>query len=382
MTSIRGLDGVPSPALLFDPDAIGRNLARMVATMEGRADLLRPHIKTHKCAEILRLQAASGIDRVKCATLAEMELAARERVPDILLAFPLTGPAIGRFITLTQQYPGCRLSATADDPDMVQQLAAAATAAGVRAPVPVLVDLDVGMGRTGIAPGPAAVSLAGLIAGLPPLEFAGLHAYDGHLHQAALTERQQGFAAVEGTIDGMLRELQASGLEAPLVVAGGSPTFGLHARRALADRAGPRWECSPGTTVLWDVGYGDRYPDLPFEPAAVLLTRVVSRPGPGRLCLDLGHKAVAAERPLESRVRLPALEAAGAVPLSQSEEHLVMQVADPRPWPPGTPLIGLPRHICPTVALHEAAWLVREGTVTGERWIIAARNRLQLAGAG
>lgn len=381
--SIAGLEQVPSPGLLFDLDAIDRNLARMIAMVGDRTDLLRPHIKTHKCAHILRRQAVAGIDRVKCATLAEAELAAREGVADILLAFPLAGPAVDRFIALTKQYPRSRLAATADDPDMARTLAAAAAAAGTAA-LPVFVDLDVGMGRTGIAPGPEAMALAGLIAATPPLRFAGLHAYDGHLHQPDLTERQNGFDEAATAVDGMVAALRAGGLEVPLVVAGGSPTFALHARRALAAGTGPRWECSPGTTVLWDVGYGDRYPDLPFEVAALLVTRVISRPGRGRLCLDLGHKAVAAERPLETRVRLPALEAGGGAvePMSQSEEHLVLHVPDNRQWPPGTPLIAWPRHVCPTVALHEAAWLVRNGGVTGERWCIAARNRLGLAGGG
>ena len=160
------------------------------------------------------------------------------------------------------------------------------------------------------------------------------------------------------------RDLEAAGLAVPILVASGSPTFAIHARHH--DR-----ELSPGTTVLWDFGYGDKFPDLPFEPAAVLLTRVISQPGPGRLCLDLGHKAVAAENP-PPRVRL--LELPEAVPVMHSEEHLVIETPRAAEFTIGAALHGIPRHICPTVALQSEVWLVENGRAT-ERWPIAARAR-------
>ena len=150
----------------------------------------------------------------------------------------------------------------------------------------------------------------------------------------------------------------------PLLVAGGSPTFPFHARET--DR-----QCSPGTTVLWDFGYGDKFLDLPFLPAAVLLTRVISKPGPNRLCLDLGHKAVAAENP-HPRVRF--LELPDAPAISQSEEHLVIETPRAAEFAVGDTLHGIPRHICPTVALYSEATLVRAGAAV-ERWPIAARAR-------
>jgi D-serine deaminase-like pyridoxal phosphate-dependent protein len=148
------------------------------------------------------------------------------------------------------------------------------------------------------------------------------------------------------------------------VVAGGTPTFPFHAARDGV-------ECSPGTTVFWDAGYATSLPDLPFVPAIVLLTRVVSRPTPDRLCLDLGHKAVASENP-HPRVTLFGLEDATAV--GHSDEHLVLETPRAADFPVGTALYGVPWHVCPTVALHDRAVVVRDGHA-GERWDVVARAR-------
>jgi len=121
------------------------------------------------------------------------------------------------------------------------------------------------------------------------------------------------------------------------------------------------------------VGYGRKFTELPFEVAAALITRVISKPGDNRICLDLGHKAVAAENPLDNRVFFPELPAATAV--SQSEEHLVLDDPGAAGMAVGDVLIGFPTHICPTVALHARATVVREGTATGETWAVSARDR-------
>ena len=118
-----------------------------------------------------------------------------------------------------------------------------------------------------------------------------------------------------------------------------------------------------------------RHPELGYEVAAAVLTRVISKPGAKRLCLDLGHKAVAAENPLGRRVRLPALPG-DLVFVSQSEEHLVVETAAAGEWAIGDALVGIPIHICPTVALHmEAVLIADDGTPTGEAWKVAARDR-------
>jgi len=366
MKRIANLDTVPSPALLFDADAIRRNFELMLRIVGGNAAKLRPHIKTHKCGEILEIQHGLGIRQVKAATIAEAELSARSGMTDVLVSYPLVGPNVARFFRLIEAYPETQFSCLVD--------CEAALGAFVRDgsdPIHLFVDLDCGMHRTGIRPGPQVVDLVRAIVANPALRFAGLHAYDGHIHDAAIEARTEQFEAAMALVEETLSALESEVGPVPLLVAGGSPTFGLHAARCAAESR-PR-QCSPGTTVLWDCGYGSQYPDLPFEPAALLLTRVVSHPGDGRLCLDLGHKAVAAENPITRRVEFPQIPDAEF--LSQSEEHLVIGVKDPSAWPVGREVIGVPRHVCPTVALHQEARIVREDSVTEEAWRIAARDR-------
>lgn len=355
---------IPSPALLVWPERVEHNIRVMIDLAGGDASRLRPHMKTHKMGEAIALQVAAGITKVKAATIAEAELAAAFGSTDILLAYPLVGPNIVRFLDLMQAWPDKAFSALADDPRAA--LTAARIAAGRGQTLSLWIDLDCGMGRTGIVPGEEAVSLCRLLATTPGLRFAGIHAYDGHIHDTDPAIRESRFNGIAGLIQEFQARLLEAGVDVPAVVAGGSPTFPLHASRGA-------WECSPGTTLLWDSGYGLEFPDLAFLPAAALLTRVVSKPGNGRLTLDLGHKAVAAEQPLGRRVRFPALMDADFV--MQSEEHLVISTDHATSFEVGDVLIGVPWHVCPTVALHMEAVLIRDGRSTGETWRIAARDR-------
>ncbi len=366
MSPIRNLASVASPALLFDADAISRNLARTLDLVGGDPALLRPHMKTHKCREILEEQLALGIRQVKAATIAEAELAAIAEVPDILISYPLVGPNVARFITLTERYPSSRFSALVDSRAGLDGFAAANSSADL------FLDLDCGMHRTGIGPGDDAIALIRSLVAHPTLRFAGIHAYDGHIHDPSLEERDRQFTEAKNLIVAFVARVEAEVAPVPLIVSGGSPTFALHA--AWAQASGRAHQASPGTTALWDCGYGEAHPDLPFTPAAMLLTRVVSTPGEDRICLDLGHKSVAAEMPLPRRVSFPSLPDAELV--SQSEEHLVLKVTDRQRWPVGTEIIGIMRHVCPTVALHQQARIVRDGAVTDEVWKIAARDRI------
>ena len=347
---------IASPALLLLSENIDANLRRMVEIAGGPARL-RPHVKTHKLAPLVQRQVALGITKYKCATIAEAEMTAGAGAGAVLLAFPCVGPNVARLVALAGKFPAVQFGAVADDAEAVRALGAAAAGAGVM--IEVFIDLDCGMHRTGVEPGPRAVAVWRAIKQTCGLRATGLHAYDGHIHEPDLAARRGHCDAAFAPVLALRHHLG----DVPLL-AGGSPTFALHAEHA--DR-----ELSPGTTVLWDFGYADQFPDLPFAPAAVLLTRVVSKPAPDRLCLDLGHNAVAAENP-PPRVRL--LEIPDAVAVMQSEEHLVVETPHASEFAIGACLHGIPRHVCPTVALHSEAWLV-EGGIARERWPILARAR-------
>jgi D-serine deaminase-like pyridoxal phosphate-dependent protein len=358
---IANVTEVASPALLFYPDRIAANIARVIE-IAGGTDRLRPHIKTHKAGMIVIMHLAQKITKFKCATIAEAGMLAAHSAPDVLLAYQPIGPNVARMVELVRRFPETMFSVIVDDEGAIKELARAFSAANLS--LNVLLDLDCGMHRTGVAPGPRAIALYRAIAGSPALTSAGLHAYDGHLHTTDLELRRQQCAEAFAPVNQFREQLVKAGLPVPLVVAGGTPTFPIHARN-------PDVECSPGTYVLWDFGYADLLPDLPFELAALLLTRVVSKPGGNRLCLDLGHKAVAAENP-QPRVRF--LNLPNARPMMHSEEHLVIETEFAERFKVGDCLYAVPKHICPTVALHDEAVVVDQGQAV-DRWVISARGR-------
>jgi len=356
---------IPSPALLLHRDRIEANLRQMVA-IAGDPLRLWPHVKTHKLPELIAWQVGLGIVQFKCATIAEAEMVAGvEGVRSILLAVQPVGPQIERWIRLASRFPGISWSAVVDDAGVVESLRSAAAACAIAKPLGLWIDLDVGQHRTGIAPGRVCDGLLQSVrAASPTLRFDGLHAYDGHLGIPDLAERtrlcHEAFAPVAA--------LRAS-LETELghrlqVLAGGSPTFAIHAARSDVS-------LSPGTTVLWDAGYAHKMPDLPFQPAAVLLSRVISRPAARQVCLDLGHKAVASEMP---HPRTVFLNLPDATALSHSEEHLVVEAPAADSFRVGDVVHSLPWHVCPTMALHQEVWLVENGRAS-VRWTVQARSR-------
>jgi D-serine deaminase-like pyridoxal phosphate-dependent protein len=357
--------GLFSPALLFYKDLIRHNLARAVR-QAGSPARLRPHAKTHKTREIVRLALEAGVTKHKCATLAEAELLASCGVPDVLLAYPMVGPNCGRLARLARLHPACRLSVIADHPGPVQALSEAVHAA--RQSVDVLLDVDVGQQRTGIAPGPDAVALYRQVHAAPGLRCGGLHVYDGHNHQEDAAERSRAALAQLQPALELRRALEAEGLPVPRLVLGGTPTFPVYARLDL-----PGLECAPGTCLLHDHGYGSRFADLAgYVPAALLFTRVISRPTPTRVTFDLGYKAVASDPPAGKRLVL--LDVPDYQAVLQNEEHLVIETPHAGRFTPGDGVFAIPTHICPTCALHRQAVVIEGGQVVGA-WDIAARDR-------
>lgn len=352
---------IPSPALLIYPDRVEENIRRMIGAAGG-TERLRPHMKTNKLPEVVRMHLDRGITRFKCATVAEAEMVAACGGADVLLAYQPVGPNARRLVDLMRMFPGTRFSALVDDEGAARALSAAAVRGGVT--IDLFLDIDCGMHRTGIAPGDRAASLYRTLVSLPGIVPAGLHAYDGHIRDADPGDRARACERAFAPVRELQASLVAAGLPVPALVFGGTPTFRIHARHADV-------QCSPGTTVFWDAGSLRNFPDLDFLPAVLLLTRVVSRPRPDLLCLDLGHKAIASEM-APPRVELIGLPDAEQV--VHSEEHLVVRTTQAAEYPVGRAIFGIPWHVCPTVALHAEAVVVRDGRAVA-RWQVVARAR-------
>jgi D-serine deaminase-like pyridoxal phosphate-dependent protein len=364
--TIQNVDELDTPALVVYPDRVRANISKAIG-MVGDANRLRPHVKTHKSAEVTQLMLDAGISRFKCATIAEAEMLALGGAPDVLLAYQPIGPKAARLVNLTNLFPATRFSCLIDNPGAATAMAAIFAAAGLS--VPVWLDINVGMNRTGIVPDEGALQLYQTAMALKGITPMGLHVYDGHIRDTdPILLEQQCNSAFDRVLE--LRQHIAELLPgSPLlpVIAGGSPTFPVHAGR------GSDIQCSPGTFVYWDKSYGDQFPAQPFEPAALVVTRVISVLGNNRYCLDLGHKSIAPENELGRRVGF--LNGEKLEPRGQSEEHLVVETADrAAAIRIGEVFYGVPFHICPTVALYDRAYTIVDGQVSGE-WRNVARDR-------
>jgi D-serine deaminase-like pyridoxal phosphate-dependent protein len=350
-----------SPALVLYKELIAANLRRML-DIAGDAGRLRPHVKTHKMPHIVRMKMDAGITKFKCATIAEAEMVALCGARDVLIAYQLVGPNQVRLVRLKQKFPDCSFSVLVDHPKALQSLSEVVAAAKIN--VPVWVDIDVGQHRTGIPVGDEALALYKSVAELPGLSVAGLHVYDGHNHQENPADREAAVQSQFAQVQEFRNELNRRGLAVPHIACGGTPTFPIYAKI-------PGVELSPGTCVLHDNGYGSRFPEMGFERAALLLTRVISRTAPDRMCLDLGYKAVASD-PKGDRLVLQDL--LGARLLLQNEEHLLVETPDAVRFQPGDEFLACPTHICPTCALHREAYVIERGKLV-DRWPVVARDR-------
>ena len=360
---IADISKLDTPALVIFPERVKANI-RTAIEMVGDISRLRPHIKTNKSPDAVQLLLDAGITKFKCATIAEAELLGRSKASDVLLAYQPLGPKLARFISLIQQYPQTHYSCLCDDSSAAAEQSAAFDAAGLK--VPVYMDLNIGMNRTGIIPGEQAFALYQLLDSLPGIQPAGIHAYDGHMRDPEIIERTKKCNEAYASVLKLKKQLEEAGLAVPVIVAGGSPSFPIHAARDGC-------ECSPGTFIYWDKGYSNLCPEQDFLPAAVLVTRVISMPTAGKLTTDLGHKSVAAENEITRRIYF--LNTDALTPASQSEEHLVLDISPGNSFQTGDVLYGLPFHVCPTVALYERVYTVENNQLSGE-WKNLARDRV------
>ncbi len=353
------LQDVDTPALILDLDAFEANLDRLAAALEGTGVRLRAHAKTHKSPVIAHLQMARGAVGQCVQKVAEAEVMAWGGVPDIIVTNQVVGAAkLARLAALGRI---TRIAVCADDARQVVALADAAATAGVR--IPVLVEIDVGMGRCGTAAGPDAVTLASQVAASPHLEFRGLQAYHGSAQHMRVPDQRE--AAVGGAavlVRRTLEQLRQQGLACPVVGGAGTGTF------ALEVASGVYTEIQCGSYCFMDADYA-RNADAPgFTQALFVLATVMSTAQPGIAVVDAGLKALSTDSGMPLPWQCPGVTYAGA-----SDEHgkLVCE-AGSRP-DLGEKLLLVPGHCDPTVDRYDWYVGVRKGRVEC-LWPVAARG--------
>jgi D-serine deaminase-like pyridoxal phosphate-dependent protein len=364
---VAGVEDILTPALVVYPEIVASNVARTLDLLAGDPDRWRVHIKTAKLDYTLRMLVERRVRNFKCSTTLELLVACRSGAADVLLAYPVVGANARRVLEIANQFPQVRVSVLVENEEQVRQWRGSS--------VDVFVDINPGMNRTGVEQGHVdkVVRLARAVEEAE-LQFTGLHYYDGQ--HGGLDEPERTTAAHAG-YDRLLKiviAIQNSGMRVPEVITAGTPTFPCSLSYRGFHGAGFTHRVSPGTIVYCDATSLAQLPAAcGYAPAALVLTRVVSRPHDGIITCDAGHKAVSAD------AGVPTCVVAGhpeLTPLAPSEEHLPMTVSPILNREAAGPQVGeslylLPRHVCPTVNNFDLALLVRQGRIAAVEKVTA-----------
>ncbi|MFQ5505028.1 MAG: alanine racemase [Planctomycetota bacterium] len=351
-----GLGGILSPALLVWLDQVRDNLETVKGHLDGDLDRWRVHVKTSKIPRVWRELVRFGLRKFKCATTREAEklLSVLDgegiQDADLLVAYPHQGPALARLAMLHERHPRTRLSVLAEAPGVVRE---------IHGDLGIYVDVNPGMNRTGVEPRDVERIVA--VAKAAGERFGGIHFYEGQVRSGNSDERQREAVALYEQLMVLMLQLDRAEIRVKELVTSGTPSF-LHALefQPFRNLGWARHRVSPGTVVFWDFGYDDMVQELALAPAALVMSRVVSHPSPGRVTLDAGSKSLAAEAgdPCARVLGRP-----GLVAEKPSEEHLPFEVVSGPVPELGEPLLLIPRHVCPTVNLAEEAVLIEDGKI-------------------
>ena len=351
------LAALATPALVIDHVALGENIAVMAAIAAENNIALRPHAKTHKCIEIARMQLAAGASGIACATILEAEALVQAGITGLLITSPVVGgDKAARLARLNRHSP---VAVVVDHPAQLDALRAALAPGDP--PLGILIDVDIGHGRTGVACLQDGHALARMAAADPRIAFCGLQGYAGHVQHIVdpAARRTAAHTAVE-TLRTFTALLEAEGVRCPIVSGGGT---GTHAY----DMAGLYTELQVGSYVFMDADYGrvrqDDGTPLPFAPALFVLATVVSANRDGQVTVDAGTKALAVNGPPPARfIGLPA----GATYTFAGDEHGIIKLPDGAARPAvGARILIEATHCDPTVNLHAEFHAVhRDGVVT------------------
>lgn len=356
-----------TPALVIDLDIMERNLQRVADYCSEHELRLRPHTKTHKVPAVGRLQLDSGAVGLTVAKVGEAEVMLGADPPDLLLAYPVIGRSkLARLMHVAKK---TRLTVALDSMAVARQLSEAAREAQVE--VGVLAEVDVGLGRVGVSPGPELIELARSIQRLPYLCLEGVDFYPGHVKDTGDRGAEQ-LRKLSETVQGILADFRRAGIEVRIVSGGSTPSL-FHSHEVAGLN-----EIRPGTYVYNDVNTvlsgGCTYDDC----AVSILVTVVSTARPGQIIVDGGSKTfssdpVNAAQPSFGRI----VEAPECVFIRMNEEHGYVDIThSKREFGVGDRLHIIPNHVCVAVNLHEYVYGKR-GYQVEEVWKVEGRGKLQ-----
>lgn len=357
---------VPTPALLVDLAALERNIARMQSRAAASGLALRPHAKTHKSALVARMQIEAGAVGVCCTKLGEAEALAEAGVRNLLLTSPVVGvDSAHRAAALARRDPG--FAVVLDHPSQADALAAACEAGGVV--LKVLIDVDVGLHRTGVGTPADALALAACVRDTPSLRLMGVQGYGGAWqHIKGLSARSDAVSTGMQRLKTVVEALRAAGHPIDLVSGGGTGTFATDASLKVLT------EVQPGSYVFMDAEYREALgddPDGEFEQSLMVQARVVHAKEATHFTIDAGLKAFATDGPLPLPLG-PCF--AGSQYFYYGDEHggITRSAAN------GAIALGdhvelMPPHCDPTVDRYDAMVLVRGDVVVGTALLEAAR---------
>ena len=351
-----------TPALCLDLDVLERNIAAVAETCRRHGVGWRPHAKGHKVPSIARAELAAGALGVTCAKLAEAEVMAAGGVRDILIANLIVGPQkLRRLVELARHADPL---VCIDHLDQAVPLSQAMSAAGLR--VRVLIEVDIGLARVGVAPGEPTLALARELQALPGLELAGIMGYEGHLLTVPECEgKADKIARALGTLVETRGALVASGIACPIVSCAGTGSY-LHSVRQPGIT-----EIQAGGAVFMDAYYRHKCQVSELDFALTVVSTVVSRPAPGRAIIDAGRKTMHGDfQPPQvlgrDDVRIARLSAEhGELALDPSAQKLKI----------GDRLELVPGYADLTTVLHDQFYCFRDGRLV-DVWPIEARGKL------
>ncbi len=360
-----------TPEIVLDLDVVRANIERAAAMARESGVVLRPHTKTHKLPRIAHMQLEAGAVGVQVAKLGEAEVMADAGIEDILVGYPIVGEQkLGRLADLAER---ATITVTVDSDEVALGIARIARERGLT--IRVLLELDTGMRRLGVLPGPGAVELAERVAALDGVELVGVFTHEGHVYTQARDDAERERMTLEACRSAVetAEEIRARGLPAPVVSVGSAGTF------RFAIRCPGVTEVRPGTYVFNDRSQIAQGAAGPGDLAAFVVTTVVARPAPDRIVVDAGTKVLTSDRML-----VPDPPASfGWVwghddwdVVRLSEEHGVVSVPPDAVARIGDRVAIVPNHVCPTINLANAVTVVEAGRVVG-RWPVAARGLVQ-----